>query len=85
MSKARGQSMKRALRRAEIGRGKNWVKVIEGNKVITKPVFKEPRIVTEFVETLGKLFILKRPTCGNNRKRNKRVKKRPYYNIVARI
>lgn len=70
MSKARKQSLKRSLVRANKGREN-----------------KKPRIITEFVDTLGKLFILKRPNTGHNKvmvsERGKTLNKRPYYNVIG--
>lgn len=44
----------------------------------------EPRIITEFIETFGKLMVLKRRTCGNNRGEF-RHKKKPYYYVAQVI
>lgn len=78
MSKARPQSLKRAISRGTNGRGKHYTSKGEA-------IMKEPRIITEFIDTFGKLFILKRSKCGHNRKRSHLVKQRPYYNVIGQV
>ena len=75
MSKARGQSMKRAISRGSKGRGN-----------------RPPRILAEFVDTLQKLIILKRPSSNNSKTTHVRrsgnmftKNKKPYYYIAGRV
>ena len=46
---------------------------------------KPPRLISEFIGTLGKVFLLKRSNNGHNQKRTKAILKypRPYYRIVG--
>ena len=48
---------------------------------------KQPRIVSEFIDTIGKVVIAKRSTTGHNRKRNKFLMKypRPYHLVTGTI
>ncbi len=82
MSKARGQSLKRSISRGSKGR----------EKAITSKgeiIMKEPRIITEFVSTLGKLIILKRSSTGHNKVKTynsgKTRRQRPYYQVVGQL
>lgn len=78
MSKARQQSRSRQLSRALKGRESG----ITSKGVV---IFKQPRITTEYLQTIGKLLLLKRRKCGNNRVRNMKKGVQPYYTISAMI
>ena len=115
MSKARPQSMTRALRRNIKGREqvitteikgyypvdkvitvdgeKRTVQVMSQKKKILAPggriavKAKEPRIVTEFIDTFNKVFIMRRSRCGHNRAQTTYRKGNPngYYQLIGTI
>lgn len=80
MSKNRGQSQKRAVSRALKSREK-------GITTDGKVLMKLPRIAVEWSDTLGKLMIFKRPSCGNNRAKTKYRKRyqRPFHQLVGTV
>ena len=57
----------------------------EGGKIARKA--KEPRIMTEFIETFGKLFIMKRSRTGHNRARTvfRKANQKAYYALTGTI
>lgn len=90
MSKAREASLKRRISRGTKNRVSHFqaIKLKNGEEMM-KPVMKEPRIITEFVNTIGKLIILKRSTTGANAKkttdRGTMKNQRPYYSVVGTV
>ena len=82
MSKNRGSSLKRQISRGSKGREKA---ITDKGRIL----YKEPRIITEFVSTIGRLIILKRSNTGHNAKktttRGRTKNQRPYYQVAGQV
>jgi hypothetical protein len=84
MSKNRGSSQARKLRRATKNRIKGYQTHTSENGIKTITVVeKEPRIIQEWLETIGRFITVFRAKSGHNRKRKKFRKKysKPYYSL----